>query len=196
MAGSSPISLRHTHQSLQPYLYAWGKAAECLAGQVGPFFPKLIFSSHTDLALKILNLMCCPACINLKNVPKTDTILGDIHNSQWQCLQLPSPGTSSGRYSKPPEVPPPWLALRGVIMYLINSHFSLASGHPSVRRTQQILTRRYWWPTLVTDVERYVRCLYNTETAACRQAPPLACTSTNLIAHSSGLRYRSATFQW
>ncbi|KAK3573127.1 hypothetical protein QTP86_014131 [Hemibagrus guttatus] len=32
-----------------------------------------------------------------------------------------------------------------------------SSGHPGTRRSTQLISRRFWWPSLGSDVERYVR---------------------------------------
>jgi Integrase zinc binding domain len=36
-------------------------------------------------------------------------------------------------------------------------HDSLMAGHPGVWKTYASLLRNYWWPTLRTDVEGYIR---------------------------------------
>jgi Integrase zinc binding domain len=36
-------------------------------------------------------------------------------------------------------------------------HDSITAGHPGVWKTYASLLRSYWWPTLKTDVEEYIR---------------------------------------
>lgn len=42
-----------------------------------------------------------------------------------------------------------------VITWIHTSPTSQLSG---IRRTLQLLTRRYWWPTMAAEVKRYIRC--------------------------------------
>jgi Integrase zinc binding domain/RNase H-like domain found in reverse transcriptase len=55
-------------------------------------------------------------------------------------------------------------------------HDSVMAGHPGVWKTYTSLLRSYWWPTLKTDVERYIqgcaKCQAN-KTITWRNVPPL-----------------------
>ncbi|KAK3553679.1 hypothetical protein QTP70_006886 [Hemibagrus guttatus] len=49
-------------------------------------------------------------------------------------------------------------------------HEATSSGHPGIRRSTQLARRRFWWPSLGMDVERYVQaCLMCTQSRASRQ---------------------------
>uniref|UniRef100_A0A3B1KES6 Gypsy retrotransposon integrase-like protein 1 n=1 Tax=Astyanax mexicanus TaxID=7994 RepID=A0A3B1KES6_ASTMX len=37
------------------------------------------------------------------------------------------------------------------------AHTSIATGHPGVTKTAQLLSDRYWWPNLHVDVQRFVK---------------------------------------
>ncbi|KAK3506816.1 hypothetical protein QTP70_029068, partial [Hemibagrus guttatus] len=46
-------------------------------------------------------------------------------------------------------------------------HEAPSLGHPGTRRSMQLISRRFWWPPLGPDVERYVR-----QCSTCAQARP------------------------
>ncbi|KAK3522303.1 hypothetical protein QTP86_002340 [Hemibagrus guttatus] len=47
-----------------------------------------------------------------------------------------------------------------------------SSGHPGIRRSTQLARRRFWWPSLGTDVEEYVQvCPTCAQSRANRQLP-------------------------
>ncbi|KAK3531883.1 hypothetical protein QTP70_034386 [Hemibagrus guttatus] len=51
-------------------------------------------------------------------------------------------------------------------------HEAPSSGHPGIRRSTQLLRRRFWWPSLTSDVEEHVRaCSTCAQTRTSRQLP-------------------------
>ncbi|KAK3520320.1 hypothetical protein QTP70_021356 [Hemibagrus guttatus] len=51
-------------------------------------------------------------------------------------------------------------------------HKAPSSGHPGIRRSTQLISRRFWWPSLGSDVERYVwQCSTCAQTRTNRQCP-------------------------
>ncbi|KAK3571434.1 hypothetical protein QTP86_012062 [Hemibagrus guttatus] len=51
-------------------------------------------------------------------------------------------------------------------------HEALSSGHLGTRQSTQLISRRFWWPSLGLDVERYVRqCATCTQARTSRQRP-------------------------
>ncbi|KAK3516799.1 hypothetical protein QTP70_023674 [Hemibagrus guttatus] len=63
----------------------------------------------------------------------------------------------------------PCIDYRGlnVIMQVIQwVHEVPSSGHPGIHRSTQLMQRRFWWPSLRQDVERYIRSC-----STCAQTP-------------------------
>lgn len=55
---------------------------------------------------------------------------------------------------------------------IVWAHTSLASGHPGIKGTIQLLSPKYWWPTLSVNVQRYVRsCSLCATTKSPRELP-------------------------
>ncbi|KAK3550863.1 hypothetical protein QTP70_006409 [Hemibagrus guttatus] len=51
-------------------------------------------------------------------------------------------------------------------------HEAPSSGHPGVRRSTQLIRRRFWWPSLALEVERYVQaCPSCTQARTSHQLP-------------------------
>ncbi|KAK3549656.1 hypothetical protein QTP86_005410 [Hemibagrus guttatus] len=51
-------------------------------------------------------------------------------------------------------------------------HEAPSSGHPGIRRSTQLVRRRFWWPSLASDMEEHVRaCSTCAQTRTSRQLP-------------------------
>ncbi|KAK3505817.1 hypothetical protein QTP70_003921, partial [Hemibagrus guttatus] len=51
-------------------------------------------------------------------------------------------------------------------------HEAPSSGHPGVRRSTQLVRRRFWWPSLAVDVDRYIQaCPSCAQARTSRQLP-------------------------
>lgn len=56
---------------------------------------------------------------------------------------------------------------------IVWSHTSLASGHPGIEKSMELISRKYWWPSIAHDVQRYVKsCSICTTTKSPRCLPP------------------------
>ena len=58
-------------------------------------------------------------------------------------------------YRRGKLVVPNNFALRGRI--ISSHHDSVAAGHPGAAKTQDLITRSYWWPSIRKDVRKYVK---------------------------------------
>uniref|UniRef100_A0A3B1J8V2 Gypsy retrotransposon integrase-like protein 1 n=1 Tax=Astyanax mexicanus TaxID=7994 RepID=A0A3B1J8V2_ASTMX len=55
---------------------------------------------------------------------------------------------------------------------LLWAHTSVGTGHPGIQRTNQLLQAKYWWPSMIKDVERYVKsCTICTISKTPKHAP-------------------------
>ena len=50
---------------------------------------------------------------------------------------------------------PPDIKLREMILY--DNHDAPIAGHPGIFKTEELIRRQYWWPTLGSDVKKYVK---------------------------------------
>jgi hypothetical protein len=55
-----------------------------------------------------------------------------------------------GRVSIPPDP-----KIRQEILH--DAHNALVAGHPGIFKTNELIGQQYWWPTLLTDVKKYVK---------------------------------------
>ncbi len=68
-------------------------------------------------------------------------------------------------------------------------HTSPSSGHPGITATEHLLRNRFWWPTLSTDVAKFIHdCTICSTTKSLRQLPRPVATLTHapppLVTHS------------
>ena len=61
-----------------------------------------------------------------------------------------------------------------LIIDILRSHHD-DRNHPGTSVTNQIVSMRYWWPTLVTDVTDYVRSCYTCQTVKYPNSPSIGC---------------------
>ncbi len=89
-------------------------------------------------------------------------------------------------------------ALRHRVIQLV--HSTPSSGHPGIAATIQLLTNRYWWPTLQADTIAHIRncptCNMSIfSPTSCRPLTNSAHSSTPLVSYSHRFYYGSATIQ-
>ncbi|KAK3524084.1 hypothetical protein QTP70_018005 [Hemibagrus guttatus] len=72
-----------------------------------------------------------------------------VEDIQWtHTEELPPAGCPPTKIFVPPQ-------FRTQVMQWV--HEAPSSGHPGVRRSTQLVRRRFWWPSLALDVERHVQ---------------------------------------
>ncbi|KAK3544465.1 hypothetical protein QTP86_012477 [Hemibagrus guttatus] len=80
-----------------------------------------------------------------------------------QAEEPPPAGCPPSKVFVPPQ-------FRAQVMRWI--HEAPSSGHPGVRRSTQLIRRRFWWPSLALEVERYVQaCPSCAQARTSRQFP-------------------------
>lgn len=62
------------------------------------------------------------------------------------------------------------------------AHSTLATRHPGVLQTVEMIGRKYWWPLMCTDVERAVRSCIVCDVSK----TPHNCLAANMVTHSGG----------
>ena len=67
-------------------------------------------------------------------------------------------------------IPP---SLREIV--ISQHHDAITAGHPGVKRTRELIERQYWWPDLLSDIQKYVKgctpCQSDNPTRSKRTAP-------------------------
>ena len=92
---------------------------------------------------------------------------------------------------------PPDEELRADIIKLY--HDTLAAGHPGRYKTEELITRTYWWPSIRKDVGRYVAGCQLCQRVKYRRESPHAPlqpneTPTHLMADIIGLLFFTIVF--
>lgn len=86
--------------------------------------------------------------------------------------------TKKGRIVKRIVVP---ATLRESAMTIFHDN----SGHMGTEKTKELILRKYWWPTLLKDVRRYVKSCHMCQTIYARTTLSKGCLSVNECKYST-----------
>jgi len=77
---------------------------------------------------------------------------------------------------------------------LLWRHASRLACHPGVHRTLSFLARRFWWPSMSTDIREFVAaCSICSRSKASRHPASSPCPQSSMVPHSPGLRDRPSS---
>ncbi|KAK3549129.1 hypothetical protein QTP70_033334, partial [Hemibagrus guttatus] len=164
------------HRSPQPRVPSWHQALEPAAGQWALFFTRFQFivtyrpgskNGKADALSRGFETASEPTLVE-PNLPAT-AILTPVRWNLVEEVQRshaddpPPAGCLPNRIFVPSQ-------FRLQVMQWI--HEAPSSGHPGIQRSTQLVHRRFWWPSLASDMEGHVRaCSTCAQAWTSRQLP-------------------------
>ncbi len=179
-SGGTGWRVPHTHLSFSQITRTLNTCAQLNAwipGRPDGHYSSPVFTSPspTDLAPRTLKLMLSRQTESVEYSSPVENIIPEkilLAPVQWDIM---TEITHANRQTQPPPECPADLVFvpESFRQPLLNQvHTSPSSGHPGITATEHLLRNRFWWPTLLTDVAKFIHdCTICSTTKSLRQLP-------------------------